>query len=345
MEHKKEIELILLGVLKEKTQHEKEMFDLLLREEIDWGFVAGQLFHHRLIGYFYFGLIEEQKYCLFPELRKYIELLVQAQKKVMIDTYRLMENILKDMENKHIRYACLKGLVFCSDIYSIGERRSNDCDLLVLESDLTKLDEILRNRGFVQTFRYDYIEATKKEKVIQRLNHHDLVPYVKKVENDLFDKIKIDINFRFNCREDDITQDIYDFGLQDYKNKICNIRGLMWETHFLHLCSHYYREASQTLWIEKKLDIPLYKLIDVINTWRKQKDENKKKNMLRMAKSFSLENECIFVLNRINFLYKNEISEDFFYVLGINNDVNKINEMKISFLKKSFDLNFMQIFK
>jgi hypothetical protein len=51
---------LLLAVIKDKTEKEQIELNELFNKEINWGYIAGQLYHHRLSGYFYNGLTKEQ---------------------------------------------------------------------------------------------------------------------------------------------------------------------------------------------------------------------------------------------------------------------------------------------
>ncbi|RGS75265.1 hypothetical protein DWX71_10695 [Ruminococcus bromii] len=63
---KNEYRLILIASLNMKTQYEIEQIYDLLETKLDWCEIAGQLFNHRLAGYFLLGLTKDQQK-KFPE--------------------------------------------------------------------------------------------------------------------------------------------------------------------------------------------------------------------------------------------------------------------------------------
>lgn len=289
----KEYRLILLAVLVNKTQLEELLIDNLLKNKLDWCEIAGQLFNHRLAGYFLLGLTKDQQKKVPRELRKAIELLIVAQRQQTIKKYEIIKPILAEFQKENLRYAGLKGLIFNIDNYEMGIRRSNDVDLLVSESELLKLDEVLRKFGYIQSFLPEdkLIEASKKQKLIQRMNYHDLVPYVKEIDNEINE---IDINFTFDTKENEITQKIFDMELTEYKNDEYSVIGLPFETNLAFLCIHFFREGTNSLWTDGKRDVVLYKLVDIMNVIRKYKDVFNIEKWTTLVKQLGIDHKCYY---------------------------------------------------
>lgn len=290
---KNEYRLILIASLNMKTQFENEQINDLLETKLDWCEIAGQLFNHRLAGYFLLGLTNDQQKKVPRELRKAIELLIVAQRQQTIKKYEIMKPILAEFHKENLRYAGLKGLIFNIDNYEMGIRRSNDIDLLVPESELSKLDEILRKFGYIQSFLPEgkFIEASKKQKLIQRMNYHDLVPYVKVIDNEINE---IDINFIFDTKENEITQKIFDMELTEYKNDEYSVIGLPFETNLAFLCIHFFREGTNSLWTDGKRDVVLYKLVDIMNVIRKYKDDFNIEKWTTLVKELGIDHKCYY---------------------------------------------------
>ena len=95
-----------------KTQYEIEQIYDLLETKLDWCEIAGQLFNHRLAGYFLLGLTKDQQKKIPRELRKAIELLIVAQRQQTIKKYEIIKPILAEFRKENLRYAGLKGLIF-----------------------------------------------------------------------------------------------------------------------------------------------------------------------------------------------------------------------------------------
>ncbi|WP_127531613.1 nucleotidyltransferase family protein [Paenibacillus kobensis] len=330
---KKEYDLILTACLRNRTDSEEEKLNGLVSEEMDWGLVGGELVHHRLGGYFYSGLSQDQRQYLFPEFLKALDLLVRAQRQQTLEVNQALLPILNRLEEEGIRYAALKGAVFNASIYALGERRSNDSDILVLEDDLDKLDIILREAGYIQSMMHNgqLVEATRREKMIQRMNHHDLVPYVRALDGAFLDKHEIDINFHFDNKENDITRKVFDQGTFVYEGVHYTIRGLPWETHLAHLCVHFHREGSSSIWSSGRRDVVLYKIIDIANTIRLSYTDPAK-NMDEWADTMiqlNLTKEAYYTLHHIQSFYKDLVPADLVATL-MPEDTRYVQEIEIS---------------
>jgi hypothetical protein len=347
----KELELLLLAVLRNKSDEEKQKISELLQQELNWGNIAGQALHHRLGGYFYFGLEQEQRKAMFPEFMKALDLIVKAQAQQARELKELMDPILVEMNALDIRYAGLKGLVFNTELYQLGERRSNDTDILVLEDDLNKLDEMLRRRGYIQSLlpNGEYKEATRKEKMIQRMNYHDLVPYIKEVNSPFLKHHVIDVNFHYDSKDNEITGQVFEIGTQLCGNDD-HVKRLPWETHLGQLCIHFYREGTNSIWSSGRRDVVLYKVVDVINTIRLAEDESQIMRWVSLMKELKLEKACYYTLHHIMEFYKGIVSDAVLEQLKPN-DLTYLDEIEISgsddvqrrtksFMNSAFDLTF-----
>lgn len=326
---KKEHRLILDAVLIKKSKEEIKKINTLLEEKLDWFEIAGILVNHRLGGYFYLGLDEQQQKKIPKEFRKVLELLVKAQKEQQNNNNTELLKINELLDDNGIRFAALKGAFFGSEMYTSGLRRSNDLDLLVYEEDLNKLDDCMRQLGYIQSNmpNGEMIEATKREKLIQRMNYHDLVPYVKSVDGGVLD---IDINFLFDGKENPIDRFVYDMGTQIYDGENYSIRGLNYYTNLAFLCVHFYREASSTIWTEGRRDVTLYKIVDIINYIRFYMHLIDKEQLLSVFKKLNICEKVFFTFKIIQEFYNessiNEIIQDL-----------KIYEIDSETMKKVYD--------
>lgn len=338
---KKEYKLILLSTLINKNSVENEEIDKILADNIDWVEVAGILLNHRLGGYFYNGLTEDQLSKLPKELRKNRQMLIKGQIANQKNLDEYINELFETLENQEIRYAGLKGVFFGASIYPIGIRRSNDIDLLVLERDLQKLDVLMRKIGYIQSLLPEgrLVEATKKEKLIQRLNYHDLVPYIKNTNDGI---IEVDINFLFDGKENQIDQLIFEKGTFVYGGENYSFRGLGIISNLAFLITHFFREATEELWIKNKRNYTLYKIVDIVNLIRFYKKELMLCDVVDTIKELNLEQKTLFTFYTIN---------RFFDVKLIKEYISVIEMEKPSLCKKiidessNFDSYFVDAFK
>ncbi len=203
-----------------------------------------------------------------------------------------------------VNFAALKGAFFGCEMYERGTRRSNDIDLLVYEEDLGKLDTCLREMGYIQSNmpNGELVEATKKEKIIQRMNYHDLVPYVKKTDVGI---MELDINFLFDGNKNLIDKTVYEMGTKVY-NGGYRITGLNPYTNMAFLCCHFYREATDTIWTEGRRDVTLYKIVDMMNFIRFYREQLKYDELMEVFKKLNIEKKAYFTFKIMTEFYEDD---------------------------------------
>lgn len=305
---KKEFKVILYSVLNMRSEkQEKELYDLF-SGELDWTVIAGLLVNHRLGGYFLRNLPKDLYKKVPKEIKKNLELLQLAQKEQIKEISKVASHVFEDFDKENVRYAALKGLVLNASLYEPGDRRSNDSDILVYEGDLDKIDKILRDHGYIQTLLHngEYKEATRREKLIQRMNYHDLVPYVKKCEKDFLDMHEFDINFHFDSKNNDVTLKVIEHGLREYENDFYKVKGLDYDTNLVYLCVHFFREGTNTLWTSGKRDLVLYKLVDVYNAFKLCEEKNLLDSWSDLVKEFNVQKAAYYTLYVLNEFYEDE---------------------------------------
>lgn len=323
---RKEIELILLAVLVDKNEQEVSRISEILNYDMDWIYIGGILVNHRLAGYFYDGLNEVQKSKVPKEISEIFKLIIDAQYRRQSYVNREVDCINKELLKSKIRFAGLKGVIFGAMLYSKGNRRSNDIDLLVHEDDLTALDAALRSLGYIQSSLPNgrLIEATKKEKMLQRLNYHDLVPYIKHIDEIGF--FEVDINFLFDGKENQIDDLVFEDGLQRYNGVDYSIMGFSPYMNLAFLCVHFYREATNSLWTNDKRDLTLYKLVDLINYIRRVKCELDVERLKLIFDRLNIAHKCYYV-----FLTLEEFYQDLF-VKQMVSILSTVNKDKIGYI-------------
>ncbi len=329
---KDEIKLILLSVVSDKTEEEKLKIDELYSHKLDWAWIFGELIRHRLNGYFLTQLTAEQKKAIYYKALQSFEILSNYYFNYNNEILSYIEKLFIKFEQHDIIFAGLKGVIFNSSIYNLFVRKSNDIDILVCESDLKKIDALLREEGFIQSLDGGKTEASKRDKLIQIMNYHDLVPYYKYVGDY---NLKLDINFQFEGKNDEITKDILSFGTEIYTGNGYKIRGLNRYTHLCHLAVHFYRETTNTLWTDTHRDLEIYKLVDIENTIRTYSIDDLNK-WIDTASKFKLEKQCYFMLHYLNKFYPNERYCRLMERITPEND-NYLNEITIGTTDKKKD--------
>lgn len=162
----------------------------------------------------------------------------------------------------------------------------------------------LRAMGYIQSnmSNGEMVEATKKEKIIQRMNYHDLVPYVKKTKMGI---LELDINFLFDGNKNLIDKNVYEMGTMVYKGRY-RITGLNPYTNLAFLCCHFYREATDTIWTEGKRDVTLYKIVDMMNFIRFYREQINYDIMIEVLKKLNIEKKAYFTFKIMTEFYEYE---------------------------------------
>ena len=331
-----EEKVILLGVLSKRSVEEEELLSELLMKNLDWAWITGTLIRHRINGNFLQGLGKKYHKVINPKILSAFTILSRMYKAINIQNLNMCEEIFANAKKCNLRIAGLKGVVFNTSLYSLNTRMSNDIDILVAEKDIKQFDVMMRGLGFIQSLDGGDSEATRKQKLIQIMNYHDLVPYYKRVNAMCMDKIKVDVNFHFDSKEHDITEDIINYGTVEYKGNGFCVEGLDWKTHLLHLCVHYYREATGDIWKKRKRNLDLYKLVDIENTFR-QLEDNQLHSWCEVVAQFDLQNVCYYTIYTLNQFFPHKQYVDI--LLAFENVVDCLkSEQKIDIYKETFGM-------
>lgn len=343
-----EEKIVLLGSVQRRTDVENEELIKLMEEKNDWGWIVGALLRHRLNGYFMIGMKDMIKNKIPKKTIKAFKMLCNIYEQSNIINLKLSEDLFQRLNNEKIPCAGLKGIIHNTSIYCLNMRISNDIDVLLCEKEYKKFDKVMKSMGFYQSADGGKTEASRKEKLIQVMNYHDLLPYYKKCDHWFMKQIEIDVNIHFDCKENDITEAILEEGITEYSANGYSTQGLIWPLHCLHLCSHYYREATNSIWYEDNRDIELYKIVDIENTFRVN-NENVFEQMIKIAKKYNLINSMYYTLFYLNELYPNNRYKKILQGFdGI--DINEIGKIrfpsgeKIDVQKDFFDRTFQMIY-
>ena len=322
-----EKEIILLGVLKKRTEQECDRLQELFHHELNWAWIVGQLIRHRLDGYFVNHIFKDQENYLIKQVDQSFRIISDSYREINKVNLEFAQELFENLCKENIISAGLKGLVYNTSIYNLNVRRSNDVDILVAEKDLKKFDEIMRSNGFIQSQDGGKTEASKKAKLIQIMNYHDLVPYCKRVGYSFMKLLRVDVNFQFASKENEITQEVFKYGLQKYTMNGYTILGLIPATHLCHLAVHFYREASNSLWLDKLRDVDLYKIVDIENTIRSYSQEQISQ-WVDMVQKLKIKKEGYFMLFYLNIFYPNRLYEKIMKCIEPQ-DVSFIDMVKI----------------
>ena len=275
--------------------------------EPDWYAVLGFLSCHRIAGLFY----NRAKSCEI-DLPKKVEKLLKETYEKQHRKVSFMRNELSHITQKlseiKAPYMLLKGSVLSNlceedvEVYSDGERVSNDIDLLCKQDGITTISKALSELGFVQGVydsKTDTIkEFSRLEIVKRRMNRGEVAPFVKKTGNSEFPFVEVDINFSLgNTPAEGATL------LKDMIEETVERKGKVLmrvpdsELFFLHLIMHQYKESCLMFMVERSKDLDLYKLADIY--YLLNPDILDFVHLEKLVKKYSLQQEIGTVLKQV----------------------------------------------
>ncbi len=287
----------------------------------------GQIVLNKMVGVAY-DKIELQS--LHSELRKAIAILKNnyLYKGIIYKQHlKCVANILVDFDKN---YSLLKGSFLSTNIYSEGQRVSNDIDILISSENVSALQKLLFNNGFIQGHLLNSNEirsATRKEIIDAKMNFGQTFPFVKIVENV---PLVIDINFSMDYKmpsEKNLITEILANSeyatFEDVKFKVLNPIDFI-----IHLSCHLYKEATTYDWVIRRKDLMLYKFCDINVFVRKYGSNEYFSNLVKQIKRYKLEKECYYTFENSSIIYP-EL-----------NDIEGFENMKVSI--KPANLVFMK---
>lgn len=156
----------------------------------------------------------------------------------------------------------VKGAMLAQCVYKdLGLRFLGDIDFLVRHQDKNTLDSVMKQLSYVQgTYDINTNQITpmsRFEKIKWDLNMSNIFPYQRTIDSEYLPVIKVDFRFALDdgLNHEPVNQMIRE--AMSNEGKICPAHALV------HLCTHLYDEAKQSMNISIRKDINLIKFIDI----------------------------------------------------------------------------------
>ena len=355
---KKEDLNFILDVLQEKNTDYMQCG----LQNIDWVSVLGFLNIHR-IGTCFLNRAKKLGISMPAQVKKALENQKAANSKRNSEMSVYIRELAAEFEASYLQYAFLKGslltnasmfypyvnmrllslirhpdlrrtIMECSQsvLYGNGERTSNDIDILVKPSDISKAGDILNRLGYIQgTWDADKKEAvpyTREEILSRRMNRGETAPFIKKSDSGLFEFAEIDINFSTDHLPGSsrLTADMIDGSLLYTDKSGSEIRGLDSRYNLIHLILHLYKEATVYSMVMRNKACELYKYYDIYLIMKKRLYNEKL--FINSVEKYGIEKEVYFVLYNL---------AEIFDTLDISNILNRFRPSDSSYLSKITD--------
>lgn len=303
--------LILFLTRADKTE-EIEVFiqEILDNPRLNWDMFLGVVLNNRVSGIVYKRL---RKYNAVPKyVIFYLKIIFEAQSKIVKQHIEEIQNVNKALMRSNVHFAFLKGSYMNTFVYDLGERISNDTDVMVWPEDLSECGKVLETLGYIQgeVKNGEIVPASRADILFAKMNTYEIIPYIKKMNSEDFPFHVVDINFKLSNDEKKGVSNRIINKIQDIDNGQYSLRIMTDENFLLYLCIHLYREATMVLKIMSCSDMTLYKFMDVhhfiVNkmnslNWEKMYEESIALNRL---------NEVYYTLYFTEELYPGTIDKD-----------------------------------
>lgn len=262
-----------------------------------------QIINNRIVGIAYKNL---DILSLCQEVRNKLVILKENSDMKCKTFQKNLQYLSNLLENVDFKYALLKGAFLSTIVYDFGLRNSNDIDIFIESKDVSKVQDLLIDNGFIQG-RLDennnIVPATRKEIVLSKMNFGETVPLLKLVDGKPF---QIDINFSLDFKPDNryiVPEMLQNVILVEKTNLIFHTLNIF--DFIIQLCCHLYKEATTYDWVVNKRDIMLYKFSDINVFIHKYGSNNYFKDLITRIKHFRVERECYYTLENSSIIYPN----------------------------------------
>ncbi len=239
----------------------------------DWWEMLGFLQCHKIAGMWYRKAMQLQL-PLPDKIQRILQNIFDSQARRVRHMRGYIEELSDALCQTGVGHAFLKGSALCNvrlngkEIYTDGERISNDIDILVAPDTLDAIGATLKALGYMQG-RYDrttdtVIPFARTEILRRRMNRGEVAPFVKRTDNAECPFAEIDVNFSLGNTPNDGAELLREMvrTAKAYDGKI-KLNTLSPETFFLHLVMHQYKESCLHFTVERGKDLDVYKLADI----------------------------------------------------------------------------------
>lgn len=330
------------------------MSDIYNKEEIDFDNVSGEklfgkIVLNRIVNIAYKNLLKSG--CKkMGEFEKPLKLLYEEnirKAKICLDNVEYTCEVFKNAE---FPFAFLKGAYLISNLYEIGDRTSNDIDVLIHEKDVGACKKILTENGFKQGYVENGVfrEASRSELIMSKMNFGETIPFYKCFENRF---IAVDINFSVDykpMKDDSIITKLLE---KRVKIPIGNtvLTTLDIYDFIIYLCLHLFKEATTSDWVERRKDLNLYKFNDLYILFHEKANVEFYKVMSETISMYGVNHECYYALYNATQIF-DSLNNDNMYMDFLNTikpyDTRYLKEIINPIEKKvlRYDMDFIDWF-
>lgn len=275
----KETKIMLHGSKIKIDKIDEEIILENISFDLNWEYFFYQTVHHRVVP-LVFNSLKKMKLLNYIEnnVRRAMENISKGIYQHNELVYKEISKINQNFYDNGLKVVLLKGGILAPLIYKdIGLRQFGDIDYLMEIKDIPKATEILKDFGYLQG-HYDVNEnkikqVTKKERILHRMNTHEIVEFIKLNDNINCNLFMIDINFEIFWKgKNNLKKFVFDTSDLIKNAELvflfhAPIYSLRSEEQLIQLCAHLFSEAVyfcwHSNWIRDKSDLNLIKFCDI----------------------------------------------------------------------------------
>ena len=275
------------------------VFDNVIGEKL-----VGKFILNRVVNIAYKNLLKKE--CTkMGEFEKPLKIMYEENLKRAKLCKENIEYVCKVLENVEFPYALLKGAYLITNVYELGDRVSNDVDLLINESNVGACKKVLNNNGFKQGNIVNGVfkEASRMDIIMSKMNFGETIPFSKEVNGRY---VTVDINFSVDYKpmEDDTI--IKNMLSKRIELPLADTKLVTLDTvdFIIYLCLHLYKEATTFDWVERRKDLNLYKFNDIYLLFHNMASQELYDGLVENIKQYGVDKECYYAFLRTMNIYE-----------------------------------------
>ncbi len=313
----------------------KELFkmsDIFCTEPIEFNNVLGEkligkLILNRIVNIAYKNLLRS-KCTKLGEFERPLKIMYEENLKRAQICKENIEYVCKIMDKADFPYALLKGAYLITNVYELGDRISNDVDILINEIYVGACKKLLAENGFKQgnIINGVFKEASRMDIIMSKMNFGETIPFTKKIDGKY---VTVDINFSVDykpMKDDTLITKMLDKRI-GFSFSNVNLVTLRMVDFIIYLCLHLYKEATTFDWVERRKDLNLYKFNDIYMLIYNKANEELLNDLAASIKEYGVEKECYYA-----FLHTMDIYPSLAEMQGYKVLLNKIRPNNIEYL-------------
>ncbi|MCA9940885.1 MAG: nucleotidyltransferase family protein [Anaerolineales bacterium] len=293
-----------------RTEKEQQMFDGLLQSDaIHWGEVLEQAVRHRIMPLLaYCVTTSTHKDAVPMEVKYHLYEVLDVNRHKMTLLYQAIVEIIQNLREANIRFACTKGISFSITLYAgQGSRNLNDVDIMILAKDRGKVMEIMDRLGY-ETGLYSYVTdrvepLPRRQMITYKLNPDHIPTLSRQTHDPIVRFVKADFANSLTWTGSNIDIPVERALAQTIEYPIPGFSDVTMpfflpEYQFIFTALHLFREA----WKEQRWqslrgkDVNLSKFADIWRLWHMYPDELQSDAFVRLLQEFEIVPAILWVL-------------------------------------------------